>query len=99
MAISVVRSATSKFFSIFMIIMMWLMSLFVLTLAVTLWMRGRKVEPPTIGVVTGMLFALPAMRAVQPGIPSIGCTSDVIGFFWNEVGICIHQSMVFLDQF
>ena len=29
-----------------------------------------------------MLFALPAVRNVQPGSPPIGCTSDFMAFFW-----------------
>ncbi|KAJ3068469.1 hypothetical protein HK102_007165 [Quaeritorhiza haematococci] len=77
------RSFTTKFFSMFVVSVMWLLSLFVLTLAITVWTRGRKVEPPTIAFVTGMLFALPAVRNVQPGAPPIGCTADVCGFFWN----------------
>jgi hypothetical protein len=30
-----------------------------------------------------MLFALPAIRNIMPGSPPIGCTADVVGFFWN----------------
>jgi hypothetical protein len=29
-----------------------------------------------------MIFALPAIRNVQPGSPPIGCTADYLGFFW-----------------
>ncbi|KAJ3218567.1 hypothetical protein HK099_005013 [Clydaea vesicula] len=64
------------------------------TLAVTLWMRDRKVEPPTIAVTTGMLFALPAVRNVQPGIPGIGCTADVIGFFWNMIMVATGAALL-----
>ena len=59
------------------------MSLTILTLAVTLWLRKRKVEPPTIAVSAALLFALPAIRNTQPGVPVIGCTADAVGFFWN----------------
>lgn len=30
-----------------------------------------------------MLFALPNIRSTQPGLPPIGCTADIMGFFWN----------------
>lgn len=70
-AVIVFRSFTTKFFSLFMIGTMWILSSAILILAVTLWYRDRKVEPPTIAVVTGMLFALPAVRNVQPGIPTV----------------------------
>ncbi len=62
---------------------MWVLSLTILTLAVTLWFRERKVEPGTIGISTGLLFALPAIRNTQPGAPIIGCIADTSGFFWN----------------
>jgi hypothetical protein len=28
------------------------------------------------------LFAIPQLRNVQPGIPSIGCAADTLSFFW-----------------
>ena len=62
---------------------MWVLSLTITTLASTLWFRDRKVEPGTIGIATGLLFALPAIRNTQSGAPIIGCTSDTSGFFWN----------------
>jgi hypothetical protein len=65
--LSIFRSFTTKFFSLFVIITMWLLSLLIIILASSVWLRGRKVEPPTIAFVTGMLFALPAVRNVQPG--------------------------------
>lgn len=78
--IKVIRSATTIFFSIFIILVMWALSLTLLILAVTLWMRKRKVEPPTMSVAAALLFALPSIRSTQPGIPSIGCTADAMGF-------------------
>ena len=61
-SVSVYRSFTTRFFSVFIIFTMWCLSGSVLILAITLWTRDRKVEPPTIAVVCGMLFALPAVR-------------------------------------
>ena len=46
---------------------MWVLSVSMTALSITLWTRGRKVEPPTIAVATSMLFALPAIRNAQPG--------------------------------
>ena len=76
------RGPTQVFFSLFISILMWLLSGSVFWLATTLCLRRRKVEPPTIAVSTTMLFALPAIRNVQPGNPPIGSTSDFIAFFW-----------------
>lgn len=35
--------------------------------------------------MTAMLFAFPALRNVQPGVPAIGALSDFIAFFWTEL--------------
>lgn len=59
------RSATVKFFSLFVIGLMWILSLTMLTLSVTLWIRKRRVEPPTMAVAAALLFALPAIRNTQ----------------------------------
>lgn len=82
-SVRIARSTTTIFFSLFIVIGMWLLSMTAFTLAFTLWFRQRKVEPPTIGLVASLLFALPAIRNTQPGVPGIGCTIDVSGFLWN----------------
>lgn len=37
-------------------------------------------EPNLIGVASGLLFALPAIRNTQSGAPPLGCTADVSRF-------------------
>ncbi|KAJ3214224.1 hypothetical protein HK099_006964 [Clydaea vesicula] len=96
-ALKLTRSNTTKFFSFLMILTMWCLSASVLILAITLWMRDRKVEPPTIGVTTGLLFALPAIRNVQPGIPGIGCTADVVGLFWNITMVAVASLLLLVN--
>jgi uncharacterized membrane protein (DUF373 family) len=76
------RSRTTKFFSIFINILMWLLSLLLLAMVVGIWFRNRSVEPPTLAFNAALLFAVPAIRQVQPGIPTIGCIADAAGFFW-----------------
>ncbi|KAJ2997194.1 hypothetical protein HDV02_005792 [Globomyces sp. JEL0801] len=56
------RSTNSKIFSVAIILIMWALSITALTLSVTLWFRDRKVEPPTIGFIGSLLFALPQLR-------------------------------------
>jgi hypothetical protein len=77
------RTPAQRFFSIFIVLLMWAMSLGIFLMSLGHVWYSRRVEAPTIGVVTSMLFALPAVRNMQPGAPPIGCTIDVIGFFWN----------------
>lgn len=82
-AIKAERGLTTKFFSVFIVICMWLLSCSVFTLACTVWFSDGKIEPPTIGLSAALLFAMPAIRNTQPGVPSIGCTIDTAGFLWN----------------
>lgn len=53
------RSRTAKFFSIFIIINMWVLGCSLFALATGIWIRGRKVEPPTIAACLAFIFALP----------------------------------------
>jgi hypothetical protein len=89
-SVSMTRSITTQFFSIFVITLMWLLSLSILSLTVSLYVRKRKVEPPMLALSVALLFAMPAIRNVQPGVPPIGITIDAVGFFWNMsiIAIC-----------
>ncbi|KAJ3205465.1 hypothetical protein HDU67_008830, partial [Dinochytrium kinnereticum] len=90
----VIRSVTTIFFSGLVMTIMWCLSLLAFTLAVTLWIRGRKVEPPTIAFSIALLFALPGIRNIQPGSPPIGCTADVVSFFWAMVLAAVTASLL-----
>jgi len=81
---TITRGSVVRFFSIFVVILMWLLSSFELAMAVDhVVVRPRQVLSPTIGFGVSMMFALPAVRSTQPGIPGMGCLVDVAGFFWN----------------
>lgn len=80
--LNIKRNVIIQFFAIFIAVVMWVVSISALILASTVWIRHRKVEPPTIAVVGALLFALPAMRNNVPGNPEIGVTFDVASYFW-----------------
>jgi hypothetical protein len=46
--IKISRSGTTKFFSVSIIFLMWLLSFTILTLSVSVWTRKRTVEPPVM---------------------------------------------------
>ncbi|KAJ3103224.1 hypothetical protein HDU97_010288 [Phlyctochytrium planicorne] len=91
------RSLTTIFFSGLIMAIMWALSLLAVFLAVTLWISGRKVEPPTIAFAIALIFALPGIRNTQPGTPPIGCTADVVSFFWAMVLSAITASLLLLN--
>ncbi|KAJ3105060.1 hypothetical protein HDU96_008721 [Phlyctochytrium bullatum] len=91
------RSSTTIFFSILVMIIMWILSLLAFTLASSLCIRGRKVEPPTIAFSIALLFALPGIRNTQPGSPPIGCVADVVSFFWAMILVAISAAMLMIN--
>ncbi|KAI8880927.1 hypothetical protein K501DRAFT_296163 [Backusella circina FSU 941] len=77
------RSTTTMGFSVFTCILMWLLSILMGLFAYQVVFRKRRADAHAcmIGITT--LFALPAVRSAQPGIPQVGCVSDILGFYWN----------------
>jgi hypothetical protein len=49
-------------------------------------------RPNTFGMagwLTGLLFAMPALRALLPGAPPLGSWIDILVFFWVEIATMI----------
>ena len=82
---SIARSSMVKFFSIFVMCLMWGVSIAVLLLVLSVVIRGRKVEIAMFSFIATLLFAFVAVRNSQPAIPPIGTLSDYYSFFWAEV--------------
>ncbi|KAJ3159026.1 hypothetical protein HK101_001154 [Irineochytrium annulatum] len=79
------RSFTTKAFACFVMLVMWCLSILTFALSVTPWVRRYRIEAPAVAIPNTLLFALPAIRNVSPGVPAIGATADVIAFFWCEM--------------
>jgi hypothetical protein len=82
--IEVTRAGSTKFFSVFIMIAMWLLSVIVIFLVLSVVVRKRKIELAFFAFISAMIFALPALRNMQPLIPTIGTFSDYVSFFWAE---------------
>lgn len=91
--INIERSAFTRFLSMFVVLMMWLLSTFVLVVAIDYnIVRPHRDDKPSERVAAmciSMLFALPGMRQLQPGIPPVGCLVDVCGWYPNMVMISV----------
>ncbi len=83
------RASTTKFFSFFVMAMMWGLTIGVLFLTLSVVLRGRKVELAMFSFTAALLFAFATVRNAQPGTPPIGTYSDFISFFWAEVIIAL----------
>ena len=83
------RASTVKFFSIFVMAVMWGVTIVVLLMTFSIVMRGRKIEIGMFSFLAALLFAFVALRNAQPGSPPIGSFSDYISFFWAEILIAL----------
>ena len=83
------RASTTMFFSLFVMLMMWGLTIVVIFLTLSVVVRGRKVEVAMFSFTAALLFAFATVRNAQPGAPPIGTFSDFISFFWAEVFIAL----------
>jgi hypothetical protein len=83
------RAPTTMFFSLFVMFMMWGLTIVTIFLTLSVVLRGRKVEVGMFSFTAALLFAFATVRNAQPGAPPIGTFSDFISFFWAEVFIAL----------
>ncbi len=89
------RSVITKSFSIFLMISMWLIGLVVFTMTMAVLWLPRPIEFGMFTLIAGMLFALPAVRNLQPGVPPLGGLTDFLSFFWAESLVAISMPILF----
>ncbi|MFL6276396.1 MAG: DUF4436 family protein [Blastocatellia bacterium] len=83
------RSSTVVFFSTFVMILMLFLASVVVIMMLRFWLSNRKIEVSAMSVYGAMLFAFPALRNSQPGVPPLGTYSDYLSFFWAEMLVAI----------
>ncbi|PZR76831.1 MAG: hypothetical protein DLM73_01350 [Chthoniobacterales bacterium] len=94
--VNVQRASTAVFFSVFIMIAMWALTIGVLCLVFRVFAGHRKIEISMFSFLGALLFAFPALRNSQPGTPPIGTMSDFLAFFWAEVIIALSLLSVVL---
>lgn len=87
MQFTIERTTSVLMFSTFVMCLMWCMTISIVLVVSSIVIRKRKVEYSMFAFLSAMIFALPALRNVQPFVPTIGCYSDYIAFFWAEATI------------
>ncbi|KAF9333909.1 hypothetical protein BG006_002977 [Podila minutissima] len=92
------RSPRTIGFSLFIVLIMWAISIAIGIIAIQV-IRSHRISDEhilTLGITT--LFVLPALRETQLGIPAIGCAADVLGFYWNMAIIAISSIMILMTS-
>ena len=93
--LTISRSVITKSFSIFLMIAMWLIGLVVFTITMVVVWQPRPIEFGMFTLIAGMLFALPAVRNLQPSVPPLGGLTDFLSFFWAESLVAISMPILF----
>lgn len=90
------RSGTVVFVSMFVSLLTWVLTIGILFLVISLFMRGRKVEIAMFSFMGAMLFGFYAIRNSQPNVPPIGVYSDFMSYIWCEiiVGVCLLACLI-----
>ena len=89
LAVTIKRPPTTKGFAVFIVVIMWCLTLGVLAATFQIVFRRREVSPPLLGVFVALLFALPAVRNTQPAAPPIGTLLDTVSLFWNMMIVAL----------
>lgn len=88
---TVTRTATVVGFSIFDMVLVWGLACVILTMIWQVLFYQRKIEFAMFGYMATILFALPAIRNLQPGVPPLGSLVDFLSLFWAQsiVILCV----------
>lgn len=86
---SVRRTGALAFLAMALYAMMVLIAGAALAMGSLVFLRIRKVEATLASFLSGMLFALPAMRYALPGSPPLGVRADLLVFLWAELAVAI----------
>lgn len=93
---TIVRSSMVKVFSVFVSLLMILVTIAVVIFTGTVVLKDRKVEIAMMSFIGTLLFAFVAVRNSQPAVPPVGILTDYLSFFWAEavLAICL-LTMIF----
>ena len=70
--------------SFFVMLLMMTLATSVLIMALKATVAGRKFDLLPLSLSLTLIFGLPALRNVQPGVPTIGALADYFSFIWAE---------------
>jgi hypothetical protein len=55
---------------------------------------GPKVDLVPLSICIALIFGLPALRNVEPGVPAVGALGDYVAFIWAEIIVGLSAIMI-----
>jgi hypothetical protein len=71
--------------SILLMLLMSCLAVSLLAMVFKATTRGPKVDLVPLSISISLIFGLPALRNVQPGVPPVGAFGDYVSFIWAEI--------------
>jgi hypothetical protein len=71
--------------SLFVMLMMTVLSMSLLAMVIRATMVGEKTDLLPLSVSISLIFGLPALRNIQPGVPPVGAIVDYVAFICAEL--------------
>jgi hypothetical protein len=87
--IEIKRTMAIKISTIFISVLMLLVSLGFMNMVRKFLKSNASPDIDEMAFGAALLFAFPAIRAIEPSVPPMGVLSDYIGFFWAETIVAI----------
>jgi hypothetical protein len=75
--------------SVFVMIVMFLLAISVVAMVLHVSTSPGEINLLPLTLCVSLLFGLPALRNIQPGVPPVGGLSDYMSFIWAEMMVSI----------
>jgi hypothetical protein len=79
------RSSNVILISLTIMLMMMALAVGIMAMALEIVGGTRRMANFHVPMAVSLIFGLPALRNVQPGIPPVGTFGDSVAFIWAEV--------------
>jgi hypothetical protein len=84
-ALQVARANNVIAVSLIVMSMMTVLSMSLFAMAIRAATKGERTDLLPLSVSISLIFGLPALRNIQPGVPPVGALVDYITFIWAEL--------------
>lgn len=96
LTISVTRAPSTWIFAVFIILLMWTLTILAMLLVANQIRSDRPIDGTLISFLGVLLFSFSAVRNSMPNAPAVGALTDYLSFFWCELvlGLCVVAMLV-----
>jgi Domain of unknown function (DUF4436) len=84
-ALHLTRANSVIVVSLIVMFMMTILSMSLLAMVIRATTAGEKTDLLPLSVSISLIFGLPALRNIQPGVPPVGAIVDYAAFIWAEL--------------